>query len=188
MTILKFMRVNKAATTSVIKYMKKNSIPHMVNEYRFGENTRYQFIRKNPNEKIFALVRNPWSRAVSSWTYCMLRKGLESCTFKEFLEMPFADMSWSVFNHSLPQAQFLYDENQKIDYLDHLGKVENINETMEWINKNSASNATLPLGHIKKTDHKHYTEYYDKETQELVAEKFKEDIELFNYQFYEETK
>jgi len=40
-----------------------------------------------------------------------------------------------------------------------------------------------PLGTSNKIEHDHYRTYYNDETQQVIAEMFKEDIEAFGYEF-----
>ena len=39
------------------------------------------------------------------------------------------------------------------------------------------------LPHKNKTDHKHYSAYYNDKTKEIIAEVFREDVDKFNYSF-----
>ena len=55
-------------------------------------------------------------------------------------------------------------------------KYENLKEEL---NKFFEKEINLPT--VNKTEHEHYLKYYDKESLDIVYEKYKEDFEKFNY-------
>mgnify|MGYP003685512195 CR=1 FL=1 len=138
----------------------------------------------------FTFVRNPYSRLVSSYEY--LKKGGQPCgydlnardrlnllnkTFKEFVK-DFDPRDSAV--HFIPQIDFF---NKDIDLVE-IFKLETINKDFEKI----CSKIKIPkqnVPHNNKSKHTHYTEYYDDETRQIVAEKYAKDIEYFGYKFGE---
>lgn len=137
----------------------------------------------------FSFVRNPWDRMVSDYFYFM-KHGI-SGEFKDFLtesktyfnNFPKFNGNVGCKDHRLPQIHFLLDKNN--DYsIDFTGKFENLQQDFDIIcNKIGIPPQQLP--HINKTEHQHYTEYYDEETKQIVAEKYAKEIELFGYKFGE---
>ena len=120
----------------------------------------------------FTFVRNPWARFVSEWQY--FRKNCKN------YQLPFKESSKVLFpwrEHNLNQIDFAKG-------CDFIGRFENLQKDFNIVcDKIGIPQRKLP--HKNKSGHKHYTEYYDDETRQIVAEKYAKDIEHFGYKFGE---
>mgnify|MGYP001327920279 CR=1 FL=1 len=138
----------------------------------------------------FAFVRNPWDKAVSDWIYLQEQADIKPTEpLKNYLlqEGFFATINHlnnrdGRADHFATQSSFIV-ENENIA-VDFVGKFENLQEDFKTVcDKLGIANPELP--HKNKTNRKHYTEYYDDETRQIVAEKYAKDIEYFGYKFGE---
>lgn len=126
----------------------------------------------------FSVIRNPWSRAVSSFVHEKKHHAskIKNCSFLEFLKNPqHVDPS-----HSLLQHEFLFEGEKKL--FDFLIKFENLQEDFNKV----CQILNIPKKILPKENSgnkKHYKEYYNSESFDIVSEKFSKDIETFNYKF-----
>jgi len=161
-------------------------------------NPNYKYLKDYsfPKDRfIFCFVRNPWDRIVSS--YFFLKHGGHVDFPEDKIDFNFYFGSFSSFKdillnwsdsfynqiHFKPQYQWICDDAENM-MPDYIGRFENFQESLDVIcDQIGSSRTTLP--HENKSRHKHYTEYYDDETREIVAEKYAKDIEYFGYEFGE---
>ena len=179
-----FLAINKTGSSSLWTWMDEHHVPYLMNRYREDEARKLRIIAEVRRKGLpcFTVVRNPWSRAVSSWKWCMQEKGLAPCSFEEFLRMPLEGMTEQQRFHTLPQWRHVVDEHGEIGYLDHVGRLESIGATRDWL----ADTLGLPrpgaLPHLKKSGSDDYAKHYTPATRALVAELFRKDFELFGYE------
>ena len=124
----------------------------------------------------FTFVRNPFDRLVSEYFYLKNRLKLSDDIKKELIYLAERSLNGVMGNHCVSQYKFI---NNKINFI---GKFENLQQDFNIV----CDKIGIPqqqLLHINKSKHKHYTEYYDDETREIVAEKYAKDIEYFDYEF-----
>ena len=125
------------------------------------------------NYFVFAFVRNPWDRLLSFYLFKKhnaFNKIAQDMTFKYFL------LSNSV--QHLDQYSYI----DGFGDFSFVGRFENLQQDFNIVcDKIGIPRQQLP--HKNKTNHKHYSEYYDDETKKIVAEKYAKDIEYFGYKF-----
>ena len=137
--------------------------------------TYSQCIKKFPNYKnyfSFAFVRNTWDMMLSFYFFKrnIARYKIDKNTsFKNFLELP-----------TLNQHSYI----KGFSHNSFVGRFENLQNDFDIVcDKIGILRQQLP--HKNKSNHKHYTEYYDDETRAIIAEKYARDIEYFGYKFGE---
>ena len=143
----------------------------------------------------FAFVRNPWDRLVSwynmiriqgpkdptnrFWSYILSNS---SC-FEEFIK----NCTETVFQHdsgkSIMRNQIDYMSDSKSNIIvDEIGRFETLTEDLHRIlNRLLIPFDSLPVENA--LPHAHYSTYYTDETREIVATRFKRDIEYFGYRY-----
>ena len=82
--------------------------------------------------------------------------------------------------HMHSQLTFIVDVNDNVRVGDIL-RFENLSE--DWDKLCEKHGWDLELPHTNKSPGKHYTEYYDDKTRDMVARRYAKDIEYFNYKF-----
>lgn len=126
----------------------------------------------------FTVVRNPWDELVSTYNY-IKNKRPDLCTekFSTFKE-------WVInIKNTNRQNRYILDDNDQ-NMVDYIMRFENLQNDFNTV-CDKIGITRQQLAHMNKTDHKHYTEYYDDETREIVTEKHAKDIEYFGYKFGE---
>jgi hypothetical protein len=152
----------------------------------------------------FGFVRNPWDRLVSCYrdkirrevdgfTNFTIRPGVADCLarFDEFFAgMPFDKfvdaVTWIADKDADPhfrsQHTFLTNAQDKIA-VDFVGRYESLAGDFRFVTRRVGI-PSVELPHIQKAlPTVNYADYYTAETRDLVARRFRKDIDLFGYEF-----
>ena len=131
----------------------------------------------------FTVVRNPWDRVVSSYFFDLAmpiltptRKQVKRFgrdNFKKFLKLYFKDCN--LINHWCRQSRWLC-----ADY-DFVMRYESLESDFRKLSRHIDVDSDLE--HKNPSDHLPYKEYYDQESIDIVAEKYKKDIDSLGYTF-----
>lgn len=190
-----FVHIPKAAGTSISRTLFGNLA---------GTHTtvqRYQLIfSKDEFESYFkfTFVRNPWDRVFSAYSF--LKKGgmiesdkkwaeLELSPYESFNDFLIRGLSKSTiqeWKHFRPQSEFLFLPGKKKMQVDYLGFFESLQSDLQYVHEKIGLGDSLSLRHDNSTHKKgkpDYKEFYTEETRDIVAQVYRNDIDIFGYSF-----
>jgi len=130
----------------------------------------------------FGFVRNPWDRVVSLYERKEALEVRRSMTFEQFVE--WIQYSSATCVHSSPhryQLDWFVDANGNM-LADFIGKFERLEEDWAFVARKLGVSEVLPHSRANPRP-RHYTEYYNGKTRGIIGEKFKIDVERFDYRF-----
>ncbi len=135
--------------------------------------------------KAFAIVRNPWSRTVSRWTFWLkaVREGKvtmpDGYTFRDFLRERHKYGNLPYYWHRAVKGWFL-QKDYVVDELGqrgcHVVRFERLNDDLQRIG----------IGPVRKcnvSERGDYRNYYTDETAEIVGKWHAEDLKYFGFSF-----
>jgi chondroitin 4-sulfotransferase 11 len=185
-----FIHIPKTGGTSIEKVFKKD----VGGAFERERTIKYKHQNAKGMQKLFpiewgeyfkfALVRNPFDLLVSRYFWSRDVQQLESFKEKSFSEYIIAVNYHKLPEWTIPKCQYNYLSVNGEVAMDFIGRFENLQEDFNTIwDKIGIPRQEIP--HVNKSKHKHYTEYYNEETKQIVAEKYAKDIEYFGYKFGE---
>jgi hypothetical protein len=188
-----WFRVAKCATRTTLNYLHENTKLDFGFPLYLRKDTGMDKPYKSEYDNYFkfTLVRNPWDRILSFYLNKIHGKDVLSGNFGTYPDFSdcktFRDAILVLTTKNIEDCNYHYRLQTKSfpsDNIDFIGRCENFQEDFNTIcDKIGIPKQKLP--HLNKTKHKSYTEYYDDETKQIVAEKYAKDIEYFGYEFGE---
>lgn len=127
----------------------------------------------------FTFVRNPWDWQVSLYHYMQQERRhpqhalVAGMTFDNYIR-------WRVIEDKHLQKEFVTDAAGDA-IVDFIGRFESLEEDFAAVCRKIGIAARLP--HRNPSKHDDYRSYYNDATRALVAEHFREDVEMFGYGF-----
>jgi hypothetical protein len=175
------MKSAKTAGSSILRGMLEKQIAGIVHQKDHPDefNGWLKKITDRDLEEyfIFSVVRNPWDRVVSITSYFDIPLGDFLRNFNEHIQ------NEVIRSHSLPLS--LYTHKDDVMFVDMVCRMESLQPDINLIlDRIGLPRQSLPF--MNTSSRRHYSEYYQDEDQELVAEIYKDDIRNFGYMFQSE--
>ena len=179
-----FVHIPRTSGTSIESFMENNMSRYKGIEKHSNASQLYQSIGKKKWNSYFkfSITRNPYDMVISLYKASAFRNiGHSSGKSLKYFLSHYKPWCWE---HGTTCCDYLNRND-----LDHIGEFSNRDKTIQIIQEKTGLSIekSLRLRSVqfssKADERKHYSEYYDDETREIVAKKYAKDIERFGYKF-----
>ena len=167
-----FVHIPKNAGTSIEEYFGNSSFVIQPNKHDDIHQIKRKFPELCKIYRKFTIIRNPYDKMVSYYFYLKrnLGENYNIIDFNEWIKDP------SKFWHADDPISYLKPQHEWIDDAVEIIKFENINKEL---NDFFGEEIDLPI--VNKSNHNHYSDYYNEESIDIIYDRYKEDFEKFNY-------
>ena len=174
---LTFVHIPKTAGSAVSNWLKEHASGTDFMPTSFGAKhwdfsmiNRQMVKRDIPAGRVVVVVRNPWDRLVSTWAYYRRRNA--SWVSEDFAEFVM-NTTWGTAKR--PQTDFYPWKKTLILRFENLAT--------DFSKLQQLCNCFASLDIVNRSDHQHYTEYYDSTTREEVRIRHASDITTLGYTY-----
>ena len=199
-----FIHISKCAGVSIASLLNplvQQSDQHINNQFKYDRATwshanymEYESVLKSMDKMlIFTVVRNPFDRILSLYSYWTQSRNPLTKSFinsldvaKSSKEMDFNRWIDFIGQHSCgrhldTQLSWLRNKDGMINPSIQILRFENLQSDMDIIcDRLKVKNN---IQHLNKSIHVPYQESFNTNSRDIIAKRFKEDLDYFNYQF-----
>ena len=167
-----FIHIPKNAGTAIESLFGNNYFKIQPDKHADIHEIKILFPEVYKSYRKFTIIRNPYDKMVSWYFYLKrnLGENHEVLKFNEWIKDP------SQFWHADDPIHFLDPQHTWIDDTVEIIKFENLNKEL---NVFFGKDIDLPV--INKSNHDHFSSYYNKESFNIIYNRYKEDFTRYNY-------
>jgi hypothetical protein len=177
-----FIHFPKAAGTSMRDFFYKRIPQEEIDESeKYHVHTAASVVKELPfwNSYFkFGFVRNPWDMVVSAYFFYFKNKE-EVAKKCPTIELFFQNLEFLGDFYLHPATYYFFDGDNNL--MDYIGKYEDLPNSFDYCLQRIGLTGQLEFHNA--SEHKHYSYYYDEHWQNVIGERYGNDVSTWKYCF-----